>query len=43
MQNFEGLKDLEREGEKSVIGSNIGDGELAFTLAHNEFVKIMEG
>ncbi len=43
LQNFEGLKDLEREGEKSVIGSNIGDGELAFTLAHNEFVKIMEG
>mgnify|MGYP001423284159 CR=1 FL=1 len=43
LQHFEGLDKLEREGDKSVVGSDIGDGELAFTLAHKEFVKILEG
>ncbi len=43
LHDFEGLKELEREGEESAIGNDMNDGRVAFMTAYKAFIEIMEG
>lgn len=42
LAEFAGLRSLEREGEKSILGDELTDGELGFVTAYQAFLKIIE-
>lgn len=42
LAEFAGLRSLEREGEKSILGDKLTDGELGFVTAYQAFLKIIE-